>query len=315
MQTEFQELSALVGAEVIAAERARWGFENRTDIVTLADGQRRVVQRIVSRELAPHTVRLARTMPERFAAVGLRLPVVLAADADADPPYVVREYIHGVPAATLMSQPDTAIAVAQMMGALLPRLAQIDTAGLGLETTWADGARLARQARQHLARCRALLDEATIALLEQAIADVPHLLIGRGVFAHGDFCPVNALVEDDGRQTMDDGTDAPAERLRNEQPASLVALLDVEFARVADPLFDAAWWGWVVRYHHYERWLGAWPELLAAAGIANDDLTNQRVRVLQVLRCLEMLGDNDAMHREDKLALWAQRSRETAAWT
>ena len=70
----------------------------------------------------------------------------------------------------------------------------------------------------------------------------------------------------------------------------MVGLLDLEFARIADPLFDAAWWGWVVRYHHPARWLHAWPQLLAAAGIADDKETAARIRVIQRLRCLEMIA-------------------------
>ena len=71
---------------------------------------------------------------------------------------------------------------------------------------------------------------------------------------------------------------------------SVVGLLDLEFARIADPLFDAAWWGWVVRYHHPERWVHAWPQLLVAAGIADDEETTARIRVIQRLRCLEMIA-------------------------
>ena len=57
----------------------------------------------------------------------------------------------------------------------------------------------------------------------------------RPVFAHGDLAPVNVV--------MDGGAG----------PGVVVALLDLERARLAHPLFDAAWWSWVVRYHHPSR--------------------------------------------------------------
>jgi hypothetical protein len=94
----------------------------------------------------------------------------------------------------------------------------------------------------------------------------------------------------------------------------VVGLLDFEFARLADVLFDAAWWGWVVRYHHAERWVRAWPQLLAAAGIPDDQATAARVRVIQRLRCLEMV-DESAMARNDAaLEMWLGRLRTTLAW-
>ncbi|HEU5016334.1 MAG TPA: phosphotransferase [Roseiflexaceae bacterium] len=312
MQTDIQELSALVGASVIAVERCAMGFENRTDLVTLADGQRRIVQRITSRALAPHKIRLAQQLPERLAAVGVRLPRVLAADPHAEPPYLVREYLHGAPANTLLADDASATTLARAMGALLPRLAQVDTAGLGLHRGWADGERLARQSRQHLDRCRPLLDAATLRKLEQTIAAVPELFAGRGgCFAHGDFCPVNALVSAEQRTTSKEHN----VKLRKEGfTPSAISLIDVEFARVADPLFDAAWWGWVVRYHHPERWRVACPVLLKAAGIKHDDLTIERVQALQRLRCLETLSYYLVTRGADGAAMWMQRLTTTVAW-
>ena len=74
------QLSAIVGARVVATEPCSWGFENRTAIVTLEDQRRLVVQRISSRALAGHKLHLARVLPDRLAAVGLRAPRLLAAD-------------------------------------------------------------------------------------------------------------------------------------------------------------------------------------------------------------------------------------------
>src|SRR5215207_6264236 len=100
MQTDLNDivaLAAIVGAPVIAVEPCGWGFENRTVIVTLDGGRRLVVQRIAGRAIARHKLRLARNLPARLAAAGLRAPRLLAENASARPPYAVREYLPGEP--------------------------------------------------------------------------------------------------------------------------------------------------------------------------------------------------------------------------
>src|SRR5689334_23433031 len=98
-EIELQALSTLVRAPVVAFERASWGFENRTDIVSLADGRKLVIQRHSRPRQAPRSLRLAQILPDRLAQIGIRLPRQLAADAAADPPYAVREYLSGTTAA------------------------------------------------------------------------------------------------------------------------------------------------------------------------------------------------------------------------
>ncbi|HEX5691069.1 MAG TPA: aminoglycoside phosphotransferase family protein, partial [Roseiflexaceae bacterium] len=203
MSDDLQTLSTLVGAPVISAERSAWGFENRTDIVTLADGQKRVVQRISNPALAAQKLRLAEQLPERLAAVGLRLPRVLRADATANPPFAVREYIPGEMAASAIRDDRSAIAVATAMGGALRQLQQVDTSGLRLHGGWADPARLADQARSQLERCGELLDPEAQRTLAETIDQVTELFQGRSAcFAHGDFCPVNALVETNGDERL-----------------------------------------------------------------------------------------------------------------
>jgi aminoglycoside phosphotransferase (APT) family kinase protein len=310
-RTDIEQLSAIVGAPIIAAEPCGWGFENRTAIVTLEDGRRLVVQRINSRALASHKLHLAHVLPDRLAAAGLRVPHLLAADAAADPPYGVREYLPGAPGASMMGTVEGAVQVARAMGALLPLLALVETDGAGLNDTWASPASLACQAHQQLERCRPLLDDPTSAALEAAIAELAARFAGRPAgFAHGDFCPVNVLLADDRRPTTDDRQSVPA--VVNGQ-RSVVGLLDLEFARIADPLFDVAWWSWVVRYHHPARWVHAWPHLLAA-GIADDEATRARIRVIQRLRCLEMIDYCATTRTRDVAQMWVERLAATLAW-
>jgi aminoglycoside phosphotransferase (APT) family kinase protein len=321
--TELEVLSVLVGAQVIAAERASWGFENRTDIASLADGRKLVIQRLARRAQASRSLRLAHVLPNRLARIGIRLPRQLAADAAADPPYAVREYLSGTTAATFMGKVAGAVAVASAMGALLPQLQSASVAGLRLPSAWADPSRLERQARAQLRRCREMFDQATFHELAATIDEVGERFAGRpACFAHGDFCPVNALVEvDDQQPTTNDRRPTTADEAIDPQPPTsnaqllrVVGLLDVDYARVADPLFDAAWWGWVVRYHHQERWIAAWPMLLRAAGITLDQGTLGRVRVLQRLRCLEA-ADDARRAGVDAAAMWARRLIETLGWT
>ncbi len=198
------------------------------------------------------------------------------------------------------------------MGELLPRLAAVPTGGAGLSDAWAAPERLARQARLQLARRGALLGPAapalaaTIERLPARFADRP------ACFAHGDFCPVNVLL---GAADLGLGASGESEASGpNPQTPGVVGLLDLEFARMADPLFDAAWWGWVVRYHHPERWAAAYPQLLAAASISSDEPTLARIHDLQLLRCLEMVDYHARTARPTQAAMWADRLQETLGW-
>src|SRR5262245_65425090 len=98
---ELQALTAIAGAPVIAFERAGWGFENRTDIVTLADGRKLVVQRLTRPAQARRSLRLAQILPHRLAPLGIRLPRQIADDAAAGQPYAVRRELRGANAAAL----------------------------------------------------------------------------------------------------------------------------------------------------------------------------------------------------------------------
>jgi len=70
----------------------------------------------------------------------------------------------------------------------------------------------------------------------------------------------------------------------------------------------------VVRYHHAERWVHAWPQLLAAAGIPDDQATAARVRVIQRLRCLEMIDECATARNDTALEMWLGRLRVTLEW-
>ena len=235
----------------IARERAVWGFQNRTDIVTLADGGRVVVQQYRRREDAELRLHVMGALREPAARVGITIPGVREARLDDDPPAIVFEALPGEPIA---AGGDAATeAMARPMGELLAAFRELPAAGLELDRLWADPERLAARAAEWAGE--------EIPLLER----LPALFHDRpAVLAHGDFAPVNVLT---------DGT-------------GITGLLDFEAVRLADPLFDAAWWAWSVSFSSALD--TSWPAFLEGAGLDDDP---ERIRALQVLRMLELVAE------------------------
>ncbi len=297
---ECARLTALVGSPVVAVEPVRWGFTNRTTLATLADGRRLAVQRLVDRASARRRLRLGGRLADLLAAVGIPTAPLIGGEGASTPPFVVYGTVDGTNGAESLATDAGAVRLARLMGALVPRLAAVDARGLRLPATWADTARLAQASRRRLERAAPRLDAATSGALRAAISKLERRFAGRlPAFAHGDFAPVNVLVAPD----------------RGRRGRTIAALLDLEFARLADPLLDAAWWGWIVRFHHPGRWPAAWPAFLAAAGLATDRkrepaLFAERIRSLQLLRLLEL-----ADRRSGRAATeWAARLAATARW-
>ena len=84
------------------------------------------------------------------------------------------------------------------------------------------------------------------------------------VLAHGDFAPVNVVLDDAGH---------------------IAALLDLDRVGPGPPEADVAWWGWVVRHHHPEVWWASMPTFLEAAGANNEAVARER-RAALVLAAL-----------------------------
>jgi aminoglycoside phosphotransferase (APT) family kinase protein len=153
------------------------------------------------------------------------------------------------------------------MGELLASFRRLPAAGLDLDDRWADPGRLAEHADRWARRVTGLAAVERSALTG-LVGRVPALFANRPVvLAHGDFAPVNVLT---------DGT-------------SLTGLLDFESVRLADPLFDVAWWAWAVSFSSPAVLESSWPAFLQGAGIdADEEDLPDRVRALQVLRMLEL---------------------------
>lgn len=151
-------------------------------------------------------------------------------------------------------------------------------------TPWVEGDLGARwldtpERAQALARAMGTLQRA-ICAIEPRLAPL--------VFVHGDFAPINVLLAADGTVT---------------------ALLDFERAHVGDRLMDVAWWGWVVRHHHPDAWVAAWPTFCAAAG-TDPDREGPTLRALM----LGELSRRAAATVDPDSRCWLDRLAEAAAW-
>ena len=72
---------------------------------------------------------------------------------------------------------------------------------------------------------------------------------------------------------------------------ALTALLDLEAVRVGERLLDAAWFRWIVRYHHPVIEPAAWAGFVAASRLDRDDRgVGELIHILAVVRILEILA-------------------------
>ncbi len=277
---------------IVAAERAVWGFQNQTEIVTLGSGERLVVQRYRRRDDAEYRVRAMELLRQPAREAQIPIPRVLAADLDATPAWVVFDALPGVPVPEAGDAglegprfPD----IARKMGELLSSFRQLPIAKDELDDLWADPEPLVGRAARW---CDAIprLDADEREVVSDLLDRVPgQFSERRAVLAHGDFAPMNVLT--DGR--------------------SLTGLLDFESVRIADPLFDVAWWHWSVSFSPPAVLEAAWPAFLHGAGIeVRDPEFAGRVRSIQVLRMLELLASR-AIPSPDVEGVVADRLRLT----
>ena len=218
-------------------------------------------------------------------APGLPLPELLGGDADGPAPYIVWRFVPGVSGRDLLGNDADASLLGTAVGRAAREIAQIPTAGLRLPRTWGEADRLGTAARQWLERAGSSVDADTAARVRAVIERVPSAFAGvRPVFAHGDLAPVNVII----------------------RAGEVGAVIDFERARLAHPLFDAAWWLWIVDYHHPARRVAAGGAFLSAAGVDQSEAALVCLDMLAVLQCLEMLAgtpsSRPAARRE-----WADR--------
>ncbi len=106
------------------------------------------------------------------------------------------------------------------MGRLLRRIRELDAAAVDLPRLWADPSALSRAAARWLSELEPHLSSADGQAAKDVVHDTPALFANRPtVICHGDFGPQNVLVAG----------------------ATVSGLLDLEDARIGDPLLDVAW--------------------------------------------------------------------------
>jgi aminoglycoside phosphotransferase (APT) family kinase protein len=274
---DFAQLEQIVGAPISSIAPGRWGFTNHTDIVTLASGGRVVVQRYRRQKDAGYRLRVMQALRAYEQQIGIAIPEIRRFDLNAEPPWAVFEPLAGRPlpeAGEASLDGPRFPSMARQMGELLRRLRRLPTDGLNLNDAWADPGGLAAHAQAWAASVPELTPEQR-ATLAQVSARWPALSSNRpAVFAHGDFVPVNVLTDGE----------------------TLTGLVDFEAARLADPLFDVAWWAWVVEFHHPAGFRSAWPSFLQGAGMDPDEPhLAERIRAIQILRLLELTADPKAL--------------------
>ena len=83
--------------------------------------------------------------------------------------------------------------------------------------------------------------------------------------SHGDFAPINVIVE----------------------PTGSLVLLDLDDVLAGPRVLDVAWWGWVLRHHHPEVWSRTWPSFVVAAGLEPGPRLDEVARATAALRLVE----------------------------
>ena len=288
-----KEVERLLGATPTSVVdiTSPWGSGTRTQLLTLARGEQVVLQRSADRAGMGRRIRLGRELPLRAPA--LPIASVIAADTRPPMPFAVTRFANGISGAEMLGTDRDAIVLADLMGRLVPLLAAVPTRGLRLSTRWSEPEQLADVARRWLARGKKLLGPDAAADVERLIEEVPGLLgDAPATFAHGDFAPVNVIVHN----------------------AEIVALIDLERARVAHPLFDPAWWRLMVRFHHPQRWAAAASPFFATAGVDWTAHTVAQLDLLAVLQCLELVSSSP--RRQPGIgASWAARLQAVLGWS
>ncbi|MFF0491547.1 phosphotransferase family protein [Nocardia sp. NPDC003482] len=273
-RADFGWLQEALGQPIGDATAADRVLPNGAETVALADGTRVMAQRCRKRGEVERQVRVLGALRESAAAKAIPLPSVRKADADAEPPWIVFDELPGEPAAAHIEPSGPHLqALAFDMGELLTDFAELPCPDLELDDSWARPHYLAARA-DAWAECLApVLTPKQTATIEDVLADLPDLFEGRpAVLAHGDYTPANVLVE---------GT-------------KITGLLEFGSVRLADPLFDVAWWIWTVGLGGSDLIDQTWPAFLHGAGMDPlDPLLIERVRYLQLVRMLEMLADDD----------------------
>jgi aminoglycoside phosphotransferase (APT) family kinase protein len=262
-------VARVLGPDVTEQRQLAWGFTNEAWAGRTADGELLVAARMADPGSARAIIERGPAIAERLAAAGIETPVPLAARSDPGLGVVVSRVMEGTPGIELLHGRGAA-AVGRALGGVWRRLSAVDPSGLGLDGLWARPEELAAAAYRWLGAVEAELPPAALRVAQSRLQRLGGLLGGRRPgLVHGDLVPANVLMRDPG-------------------PA---ALLDLEAVHLGEPLLDAAWFEWIVRYHHPAIVPAAWESFAAAGGIrVGDAATAGLLEVLPTARILEILA-------------------------
>ena len=260
----------VLGHGVTDLRRLAWGFTNETWAGTTTDGERLVATRMAATGSAHAIIARGPAIAGRLAAAGIETPIPLAGRSDGATGVVVARWLDGTPGIELMHTTGGAAEVGRALGSAWRRLAKMDPSDLELDELWAHPGILSRAARRWLGDVEADLPSSAVEVARWRLGQLEPLLARRRrAMVHGDLVPANVLVRD--------GAGA--------------ALLDLEAVRMGEPLLDAAWFAWIVRFHHPVVSHIAWASFAAAAAIdASESVIAALLEILPTVRILEIVA-------------------------
>jgi aminoglycoside phosphotransferase (APT) family kinase protein len=274
------------------AHRIRWGFTNESWLVTTRRRRTLVVTRMADSAAAHEVVQRGPAIHAALAAIGISTPVALADSSAPERAIVVTPFVSGQSGMERIGDAQRAASLGRLVGRAWLALGRVDTAGLDLDDLWARPNALAAAAERWLAAAGGAVDPEVASGIARRIEEVPDLLTGRRPgFIHGDLVPANVLVDDE----------------------DLAALLDLETVRLGERLLDAAWFRWIVRYHHPDVDRAAWSGFVGASGVNDASSTvSALLDVLPIVRILEIL-DQPALGAAAR-ALWLDQLHVCVRW-
>ena len=233
---ELQALAIELGTRAVAASWIPTGDAAATVQLRLADHRVVAARRLAGPDALITGERLVRRT-DRLHAAGITVawPAQVCGSSAAGT-WLVSPWLDGTNGSDRLADPEGTRDLASSMGSLQLRLAAVDPGGLDLELDWADPERLVDLADAWAREVGPAGDQAdlrqTTGVVERFASMGAGDLAWDPVVSHGDLVPVNVIVRPDGS----------------------LALLDLLDLQLAPRIFDIAWWGWVVRYHHPAAW-------------------------------------------------------------
>ena len=274
------------GGDAISAEPLPWGFRNETWLVEMPGSRRVVATRFADPGAGLKLRTLLPAIGPRLAAAGIPIPNVIrdvaATGLSLPEPaadVLVSEYLDGRAGAELLGQPGAPALIGSLAGTAWRRLSMVSADGLALPDHWASPDRLSATARQWADALGSSISRADRARLATRLEPLADLLRGRPTgFVHGDFAPVNVLV----------------------RGGTFVGLVDLESVRRGDPIIDAAWFDWIVYFHHRAEERAVWRAFEMTSGVdPKDPTTASLLALLPLVQILEIL-DGEALSRSGR---------------